>query len=519
MLNWLKKTFRRSDDTIRDDWLGLSAGGLDWTTYAPSHAGVSITRNSCFSLPAFYRGVQLVSSRIGKTPCPIYKVGPNNSRTLYTNHPAYTLLNRFANWQQPSYLWKRQIISDAIWAGNGYGLIQKQEGIPTALVNLDPETTSVFCIFEPNGTPDVWYTTTLGNVFMVLRAERVIHVRNIGHQWGLVGLKPIDILKDTFGLGIGAIRYGATYFKNNGGVLTVIQTPNSLKDEAAVRQFKAGWEENHTRPENSHKFVILQAGATLNRVGISNEEAQFIESRRLTTDDMACIVGISGHKVGSKTNSSYGSTDAENTAMLDDTYDPWFCGFEGELMLKLLTEAEKRSGKVIIEFDRSSVQKGDAPNWEQRQVFLRNNGAISWPEMREALGKSTELPEGVAEWVSSVQTSEPDDQQEESLDNVPVEEDQKAPPFNEDEKEPDDFARSLLLANVERLVSRLQKDKSYYSGRHRDIFRTALPGCDTFIENFFDELDAVLPEQRQPIIDGLNPQEITGKLWNDLHRE
>jgi hypothetical protein len=131
---------------------------------------------------------------------------------------------------------------------------------------------------------------------------------------------------------------------------------------------------------------------------------------------------------------------------------------------------------------------------------------MAWQECRADLGLPTEKDEAL-EWKESVQvqpTGQPANAAE-----PPAKQEPPAKPA-------DTVARSLVRANLERLIERLKKDKAGHLPKHRAVFDESLPGFERFTDELFSELDAVLVEQRSAVLGRYDLDELTTRAMESL---
>ena len=511
------KTTQRSAATLKWSDVWSEAGNH-------SSAGVSVNSTSVFGIPAFYKGVNLISNTVARIPLHVYKKVGENSRERHEKHPAYDLLTRQANPLQSAFQFKKSLIANAIWSGNGYAWIERDyDASPLALWILDPSSVAPVISYE-GLKPYLFYSVAVAGKRYEIEASDIIHLKGLGTHAGLVGMSIIDVLKESLGLAIATNKYGATYFKNNGHLSLAVFYPRKLTEEQVLAH-RAGFEGMHAGIDNAFKTAIFQDGATAQPWPLSNDEAQFIESRQFSIVDVANVLGLPAHKLNSAVNTSYASIEAENLALLSDCYDPLFIELEQECN-KLLTEVELKTKRVYVEFMRDALTRADAKTEADNLINQLNNGVISWQELRAIRNLSTELPEGMANWRMTVQAtpaqaiedpiSTPDptpEPQTNPANDPPSEPAQDAPPQEQ-------RSRPIIRATVERLIERLKKDKDVYLPKHREVFAKALPNCERALNSFFDslqqELDAVLPEQRINVIERLDSIHLEEAVWNDV---
>lgn len=518
MFKWLNTLINRNYDLTNAAYTNQLLGLFGNTK---SKAGVSVTPYTALSLPALYKGVDLISSTIGRTSCRLFERLPNNSRELAKEHDFYNPVRRRPNQLVNSFNFFKSLVHDAIIAGNGYAYIDRNN---FKLVNISADFVTPYV--TEGLSPEIVYKVQFQNAKeFYLMPDEVLHIKSVSGGNALVGYRLVDVLKEAIGLGIATQQYGAVYFKNNGSVSNVIELPNGLKDEEAIRKFRAGFDEQHAGIDNSFKTVLLQNGAKLNRVQINNNEAQFIESRQASLVDVANCLGLPAHKLNSQISTSYSSIEAENLALLSDCYLKWFINIAQELDNKLLTEKEKYLDSHYFEFDVSELQKGDTNSETTTAINKLNNGLWSWEETRSYFNLTTDKDDS-QEWRQPsnivIVGETPPEPPPVSLPNPGSE--TQTEPENEGEQGQDTTERfkPILKAELERLLTRLGKSNQSLA-EHELIFNRALPNCEEFVARFFAsikyEYENILPEQREKMINNLDSEKLFGDLWNSVIRK
>ena len=360
-----------------------------------SSAGVNVSRETAMGLSAFWRGVSLISRTVAKVNCTTYKKKRDDSREESSDHPATKVLKYKSNKDTTSFVFKATLQAHALIHGNGYAVILRDEnGDVTEMLPLDPTATLPQ---RDERTKELKYRIWMDSKEFVVPAENMLHIKGLSHD-GIVGYSVIDTLREMLGHGIALQKYGAVFFRNNARPSIVIQLPAGVKlrDQAAVERLRESWGRVHEGLENSHKPAILEDGAAVHQMSLSNEDAQFLESRKFSIIEIANALNLPPHKLGDAARTSYASLEMENQAFLDDSIEPWFKTWEQESADKLLREAEKERRNHYIEFNRNELIKADFAtriNGYDRQIQI---GMLSVDEAR-AKENMPPLPDGLGE--------------------------------------------------------------------------------------------------------------------------
>ena len=108
--------------------------------------------------------------------------------------------------------------------------------------------------------------------------------------------------------------------------------------------------------ENSGKVLVLENGMTAEPLGMSNEDAQFLQTRDFTICEIAAFLNIPPFMIGSKeVNSSYSSLEQQTQQYLSFTLDPWLVVWEQEIYRKLLTPTQQQADSHYAEFMRQRI--------------------------------------------------------------------------------------------------------------------------------------------------------------------
>ncbi len=317
-----------------------------------SKSGVEITDTKALGLPGFWKGVNLVCRAVGKTPLTVKK-RKGEIKELDRLHPAWYLLRKvptgaYSDVPMTPFLFKQTIMGHVLVFGNGFAyIVRDTDSTPVALILLDPR--SVTPIRE-NGKLVYIVGITTGD-YRRINPMNMLHIRGLSYD-GITGYSVIDILKDTLGLNLAYQINQSVFFRNGMRPGWVIEVPWRFKDENAVKDFRKRLGNVHQGIERSHIPAVLENGAKASALNISQEDAQFLQSREFDLRMVANILFLPSSKLNDVAKVAYNSLEQENQSVLDEAYEPWFVLWEEELEFKLLTEDQKINDSHEIVFER-----------------------------------------------------------------------------------------------------------------------------------------------------------------------
>lgn len=253
-------------------------------------------------------------------------------------------------------------------------------------------------LYNPNGT---------GTVGVILDDLTRIEPNDIVHlKWPSVdpaqpwqSQPPILAAAAEVDADVEAIRYIFALLKNDAIPRTVVTVPAERPlDDEEVRRMKEQWRERYGG-DNRGEVAILEAGATVTRLGLNLQELAFDALVRIPETRIAAVLRVPPILVGLNSGldkATYSNYAEARRAFAQDTLIPLWRLFESEIEADLLPEFP-RDGGISVRHDLSrvaSLQEDINGKWERvRKAYLA--GLIKKNEGRRSIGYATE-PNGDA---------------------------------------------------------------------------------------------------------------------------
>ena len=120
--------------------------------------------------------------------------------------------------------------------------------------------------------------------------EEILHLRYATDD-GFLGRSPISICREALGLGLAQQRHGASVMKDGmmaAGVITTNEYLDSVKGKQAMDAL-----DRYKGAKNAGKVPILEGGMDYKQLGMSNQDAEWLASRRFTIEDIARMFNVS----------------------------------------------------------------------------------------------------------------------------------------------------------------------------------------------------------------------------------
>lgn len=345
-------------------------------------AGKTVTERSAMQMTSVYSCVRILAEAVAGLPLHLYKYTDGGGKEKALNHPLYRLLHDEPNPEMSSFVFRETLMTHLLLWGNAYAqVIRNGKGEVIALYPLMPNKMSVDR--DENGR--LYYTYYRGSdeaiknkdFAVTLQPSDVLHIPGLGFD-GLVGYSPIAMAKNAIGMAIACEEYGAKFFANGAAPGGVLEHPGTIKDPQRVRE---SWQSTFGGSGNANKIAVLEEGMKYTPIGISPEQAQFLETRKFQINEIARIFRVPPHMVGDLEKSSFSNIEQQSLEFVKYTLDPWVIRWEQSIQRALLSQGEK--AEYFVKFNLEGLLRGDYQSRMNGYAIGRQNGWMSANDIRE----------------------------------------------------------------------------------------------------------------------------------------
>ena len=345
-------------------------------------SGKEVTERSAMQMTAVYSCVRILSEAVAGLPLHLYKYTDSGGKAMALDHPLYHLLHDEPNPEMSSFVFRETLMTHLLLWGNAYAqIIRNGKNEIVALYPLMPNKMSVDR--DENGR--LYYTYYRGSdeaiknkdFAVTLQPSDVLHIPGLGFD-GLVGYSPIAMAKNAIGMAIACEEYGANFLANGAAPGGVLEHPGTIKDPQRVRE---SWQSTFGGSGNANKIAVLEEGMKYTPIGISPEQAQFLETRKFQINEIARIFRVPPHMVGDLEKSSFSNIEQQSLEFVKYTLDLWVIRWEQSIMRSLFSEDEKK--KYFVKFNLEGLLRGDYQSRMNGYAIGRQNGWMSANDIRE----------------------------------------------------------------------------------------------------------------------------------------
>jgi HK97 family phage portal protein len=351
--------------------------------FGNTSAGKPVNEHTAMQMTAVYSCVRILSETLAGLPLHVYRYNDSGGKEKYLKHPLYKLLHDEPNPEMTSFAFRETLMSHLLLWGNAYAqIIRNARGEVIALYPLMPNRMTVdrdskgrlFYLYSRTSDD----APTLGDDSQVyLAPSEVLHIPGLGFD-GLIGYSPIAMAKNAVGLAIATEEYGAKFFANGAAPGGVLEHPGTIKDPQKVKE---SWNSAYQGSQNAHRVAVLEEGMKYQPIGISPEQAQFLETRKFQINEIARIFRVPPHMLADLEKSSFSNIEQQSLEFVKYTLDPWVVRWEQSMCRALLMESEKPI--VFIKFNVDGLLRGDYVSRMSGYATARQNGWMSANDIRE----------------------------------------------------------------------------------------------------------------------------------------
>ena len=345
-------------------------------------SGKAVTERSAMQMTAVYSCVRILAEAVAGLPLHLYRYKEDGGKEKALDHPLYLLLHDEPNPEMSSFVFRETLMTHLLLWGNAYAqIIRNGKGEVIALYPLMPNRMvvdrDIHGQLYDQYTRSTEEAPTMKGVTVNLPPSDVLHIPGLGFD-GLVGYSPIAMAKNAIGMAIACEEYGAKFFANGAAPGGVLEHPGTIKDPQRVRE---SWQSTFGGSGNSNKIAVLEEGMKYTPIGISPEQAQFLETRKFQINEIARIFRVPPHMVGDLEKSSFSNIEQQSLEFVKYTLEPWLVRWEQSIQRTLFSPEEKK--RYFAKFNVEGLLRGDYASRMSGYATARQNGWMSANDIRE----------------------------------------------------------------------------------------------------------------------------------------
>ena len=342
--------------------------------FGRSISGKTVNEITALQISAVFACVKILAESVARRD--------GEKKILATEHPLYYLLHDAPNEEMTAYSFKETLMFHLLTNGNAYSQIQmNQLGEVTGLYPLlssrmamkRDKTGAIIYSYRPTTGENEHMTEPSEIVF---RRQEILHIPALGID-GLKGYSPIAMAKNAIGVALACEEFGAKFFENGARPSGVLKHPGVLKDPKKLRE---SWKALYGGSENAGVTAVLEEGVEYEQLGVNQNDAQFLETRKFQIAEIARIFRVPLHMINELDKATFSNITQQSLEFIIYTLTPYLIRFEQAFNKALFTKKER--GNYFVKFNVEGFLRGDYETRMRGYTQALQNGILSVNEVR-----------------------------------------------------------------------------------------------------------------------------------------
>jgi HK97 family phage portal protein len=330
---------------------------------------LTVTADTAMAIPAVYACVRAISEDIASVPLQVFRrVG--EGKQLATNHPLYDVLHDRPNRYQTALEFREMMTAFAILRGRGIAEIMPgPRGPVDQLKPLHPDL--VRSEITDQGALRYVYRDPIAKDERILLPEEVFVVR------GPFGRSVLDYARETFAMTASLAGHAAKVYQRAARPSGALTHPKTLTDKARGNLRKA-LNDLSSGGDAEGRALLLEEGMTWTQIGLSMEDAQFIETLQFSVPQIVRFFRVPLHKIQDLTHATFSNIEQQSIEYVTDAVRPWANRWEGSIARDLMLAPQV----FFAEHNLEGLLRGDQASRYSAYAIARQWGWMSVNDIR-----------------------------------------------------------------------------------------------------------------------------------------
>lgn len=325
--------------------------------------------------PAVRTVVSFLARNLSQLAVQSFRRLADADRERLTDHPVALLLSQ-PNPQTTQYRLINALVSDLGIYDDAYWIkLRGEDGQPIGLRRFQPWRVEAL---GPEWTDPEQYRLHGSRGYLDLDPSEVVHFRGYNPDDSRHGCSPLEALRQVLAEEYAATSWREQMWRNGARISGYIKRPIDAPDwsDRGRERFRGEWQAQYTGDgPQSGGTPILEDGMEFVPAAINPREAQYVESRRLTREEVAAEYHIAPPLVGILEHATFSNIREQHKQLYQDTLGPWCAQIEQEIGLQLIPDLPD-SDRVYVEFNIAEKLQG---SFEEQAAQLQ--AAVGGPYM------------------------------------------------------------------------------------------------------------------------------------------
>lgn len=328
-----------------------------------------------------YACVRAISEAAASVPLVLYKKEKNGSLIEVEQHPLLDLLRNPS--QTMSEIEHRQsVIAFLLLSGNSYEEIVYALGKPLELHTWRPDRTQV--VPDREGIRALRYT--VNGVEKDLDYQFAIHHKMFSADNDYYGISPLEVARITVDMDNETQNWNTSLLQNSGAPSGILVAPPEVKlNDDEYKRLSSRVRRLFSGIRNVGKPRLLEGGLKWEQLGLSPKDMDFVNSRRMTREEICAVFRTPPQIVGIQDKSTFNNFSEARRMFYVDAVLPSLDRLIANYNQKLLPLFGGAEG-FFLSYDRDKIEALQENADQKFERVAKVPDVLMINERREALG-------------------------------------------------------------------------------------------------------------------------------------
>lgn len=276
-------------------------------------------------------------------------------------------------------------MSNAFW--HGWGAVWNRRDGSGTIVDRLPLPTECASIRQDKETGLYWYDFNVDGVSRTFSSYELSFLFFETYD-GIRGRGMLALARESIAADGMAQRYAKKFYQNGARLSGILEVDTDANPDTRAR-LKA--EFSRYASDDAFKIAVVDHGMKFSPLGLSQSDAQFIESRNFTVEEMSRFTGVPKYMLQTG-KEAYNSNQQQRVDFVTDTLMPYIIQREQEGTYKELNALQRKDGWYIHGNPSVLLRGDDLTRSQFYERMIRNT--VYCPDECRALEEKPPIPGG-----------------------------------------------------------------------------------------------------------------------------
>lgn len=362
----------------------------------PTQAGVDVNEDVALTHQTVYACVNKLAKSIATLPVHVYERLPNGNDRRAPEHWLQRLWQKAPNPEMSAASAREAFMANTLLWGNGVMEIQRTRGGQPAY--LWPLLTRFLTLKRDDNDTLYFEYNVPGEATRILSFDQVVNLAAFSTD-GIVGRTPIQVARESVGLGLAARQFQSSFLKKGASPSVVLKHPGEVGtelSEPAAKRLINSFNEQHQGSANAGNAILLEEGTDITVIGMSLKDAQYLELGHALKEDICGMYDVPLSMIQDDKRATYANNEQKAIDWVVGSLLPWCVKIEAVVDNTLLNGGRR----YFLKHELDGLMRGDTATRAEYYTKMIRVG-MTQNEIRRLENLNGIGPEGDRSYISA----------------------------------------------------------------------------------------------------------------------